>query len=155
PDARAVKILVVDDQPDLRFLFRVNLALEGYAVVEAADGISAVSAIRRETPDLMLLDVMMPRLDGWGVLDALRDDGRLDAPPVVLVSALVQPEDQIRAWLAGIAEYLAKPFSPSSLLDVVAQTLLRTDHAERRRRALANLGVSHPDADGARPHAAR
>lgn len=136
------RVLIVDDQPDIRLMCRVNLALEGYDVLEAADGEAGLAAAREHAPDLMLLDVMMPGLDGWSVLEAVKADPRVRHIPVILLTARVQREDEIRGWSSGAAEYLSKPFNPSSLSDVVKRVLNPDDsEAERRRRALEKLSI--------------
>jgi len=121
---------------------RVNLALEGYEVIEAADGEAGLNVVREQRPDLVLLDVMMPGVDGWQVLDELKADQRLAGIPVILLTARVQREDEIRGWSSGAAEYLSKPFNPSSLSDVVRRVLSSGEsEAERRRRALEKLSI--------------
>ncbi|MGZ4119833.1 MAG: response regulator transcription factor [Actinomycetota bacterium] len=135
------RILVVDDQPDIRLMCRVNLQLEGYEVLEAADGDAGLEMVRSDKPDLILLDVMMPGLDGWQFMEALKADAATSSIPVVMLTARVQREDEIRGWLSGAADYLPKPFNPSTLTEVVRQTLLNTDDEERRRRALEKLSI--------------
>lgn len=134
-------ILVVDDQPDIRLMCRVNLALEGYEVAEAMDGAAALAALDRIKPDLILLDVMMPGVDGWQVLDAIKADPELEHIPVVILTARVQREDELRGWSAGASEYLSKPFNPSTLTEVVQRVLLHRDDSERRRRAIEKLSI--------------
>ena len=89
-------ILVVDDEEEIRELCRVNLEFEGYAVVEAADGVEALEKARSERPDLIFLDVMMPRMDGWEVLRQLKEADDTSGIPVVLLTAKTGEEDQIR-----------------------------------------------------------
>jgi two-component system, OmpR family, alkaline phosphatase synthesis response regulator PhoP len=132
---------VVDDQPDIRLMCRVNLQLEGYEVLEAGDGDAGLERVRTEHPDLVLLDVMMPGLDGWQFMEAIKADPKTAEIPIVLLTARVQREDEIRGWLSGAADYLPKPFNPSTLTEVVRRTLL-SEHAEdRRRRALDKLSI--------------
>ena len=126
-------VLVVDDEPDVLLLCRVNLEFEGYRVIEAADGESALAALADEVPDVVLLDVMMPKLDGWSVLERIKADPRTAEVPVVMLTAKVQDHDQIRGWSSGAAEYITKPFSPLSLSQVV-QDVLDTDPEEEERR---------------------
>ena len=135
------RILVIDDQADIRLMCRVNLHLEGYEVAEAVDGESGLAAVREHKPDLILLDVMMPGLDGWQVLDALKADATTATIPVVMLTARVQREDEIRGWSSGAADYLAKPFNPSTLTEVVRRTLLHENDEDRRRRALEKLSI--------------
>jgi DNA-binding response OmpR family regulator len=120
---------------------RVNLQLEGYEVLEAPDGDAGLEMLRSEHPDLVLLDVMMPGLDGWQFMEALKSDAATASIPVVMLTARVQREDEIRGWLSGAAEYLPKPFNPSTLTEVVRRTLLNENDDDRRRRALEKLSI--------------
>ncbi|MFA5891265.1 MAG: response regulator [Actinomycetota bacterium] len=135
------RVLIIDDQPDIRLMCRVNLALEGFEVVEAGDGETGLAAARQGGIDLILLDVMMPGIDGWQVLAELKSDPGTNAIPVVLLTARVTREDEIRGWKAGAADYLPKPFNPSALTKVASRTLLVSDEDERRRRALQKLSI--------------
>jgi DNA-binding response OmpR family regulator len=135
------RILVVDDQPDIRLMCRVNLQLEGYEVIEAADGEAGLETVKNERPDLVLLDVMMPGLDGWQFMEAIKADEKTAKIPIVLLTARVQREDEIRGWLSGAADYLPKPFNPSTLTEVVRRTLLGNGGEDRRRRALDKLSI--------------
>jgi DNA-binding response OmpR family regulator len=114
-------VLVVDDEPDILLLHRLNLEAAGHRVVLAADGLTALERIDSDRPDAVVLDVMMPALDGWGFLDRLRDG---DAPPPVLVvSAKSSPGDVQRARDLGAADYLAKPYDSEELVRRVAALL--------------------------------
>jgi len=126
-------VLVVDDEPDVLLLCRVNLEFEGYEVIEAADGEQAMEQVRNRRPDVMLLDVMMPKMDGWQVLAAIKADEALADIPVVMLTAKVQDQDQIRGWSHGAADYITKPFSPLALSQVL-QDVLETDPEEEGRR---------------------
>jgi CheY-like chemotaxis protein len=126
-------VLVVDDEPDVLLLCRVNLEFEGYRVLEAGDGEAALARLADEVPDVVLLDVMMPKLDGWAVLERIKADPRTADVPVVMLTAKVQDHDQIRGWSSGAAEYITKPFSPLSLSQVV-QDVIDTDPDEEERR---------------------
>jgi DNA-binding response OmpR family regulator len=107
------RILVVDDDPDIRLLLRFELAAEGHGVVEAGNGEEAVAALAAGDIDLVLLDMMMPILDGWGVLRAL-DPGQ--APPVVVITALASDGDRhvLDLLELGAIDVIAKPFDPGS-----------------------------------------
>jgi DNA-binding response OmpR family regulator len=115
------KVLIVDDEPDILLMLRVTLETEGYVTTLAADGDVALQRMREDTFDLVLLDVMMPVLDGWGVLEALK--GADDAPRVVILSARSTPEDMARAHDLGAAAYLTRPFQIESLLAEIAAVL--------------------------------
>jgi CheY-like chemotaxis protein len=126
-------VLVVDDEPDVLLLCRVNLEFEGYEVIEAADGEQAMQQVQARRPDVVLLDVMMPKMDGWQVLAAIKADEALTDIPVVMLTAKVQDQDQIRGWSQGAADYITKPFSPLALSQVL-QDVLETDPEEEARR---------------------
>jgi CheY-like chemotaxis protein len=127
------RVLVVDDEPDVLLLCRVNLEFEGYEVVEASDGEQAMERLREQPFDVVLLDVMMPKMDGWQVLEAVKADDDLKDLPVVMLTAKVQDQDQIRGWSQGAADYITKPFSPLALSQVL-QDVLATDPEEEERR---------------------
>jgi len=133
--ARA-RVLVVDDEPDVLLLCRVNLEFEGYEVIEAHDGEEALARVRDASPDVVLLDVMLPELDGWQVLSAIKADVALREIPVVMLTAKAQDQDQIRGWSAGAAEYITKPFSPLALSQVLEDVLATAPEEEERRRRL-------------------
>lgn len=130
------RVLVVDDEPDVLLLCRVNLEFEGYEVMEASDGVEAMARVRDRRPDVVLLDVMMPRMDGWQVLKELKGDDDLKDIPVVMLTAKVQDQDQIRGWSSGASEYITKPFSPLSLSQVLDDVLSDDPGEEERRRSM-------------------
>ncbi len=126
------KVLIVDDEPDVLLLLRVNLDAAGYQTVLAADGETAINRIDDSDPDLVLLDIMMPVMDGWGVLRALAD--RPSAPRVVVVSAKSSDRDVVRALTSGALEYVTKPFDPDDLLRIVERVLASSlEELEARR----------------------
>ena len=115
------KILVVDDEPDILLMLRMALEDEGYDVVLAADGEMAMSRIEEHSPDLVVLDLMMPVLDGYGVLGRLQSQG--STLPVVVLSARSDQSDIDRALALGAAEFMSKPFDLDRLLALVAAKL--------------------------------
>ena len=117
------KILIADDDPIIIKLLQVNLEMEGYDVVTAQDGQDAVEKAGREHPDLVMLDIMMPRMDGWAARQALLADPALKDIPVIFLSARAQQADLRKGYEAGVAEYITKPFDPVDLLDVVQKVL--------------------------------
>ena len=117
-------ILVVDDDPKIVRLVRTYLERAGYRVTEAADGRSAISAIALEMPLLVVLDVMLPEVDGIAVLKAIR---RTDRTPVIILSARGLVDDRIAGLAAGADDYLPKPFSPAELVLRVQRILERGD----------------------------
>ena len=140
----AVRVLVVDDEAPIRELCRVNLELQGFDVLEAADGDEAVDAVRRHHPDVVFLDLMMPGVDGWEALRQIKEDPATADVPIVLLTARSADEDQVRGWNAGILEFVAKPFNPRALIDCVNRALEPRDPAEeadRRRRILEGLAM--------------
>ena len=114
------KVLIVEDHADVRVLVRMTLELEDYELHEASDGRAGLEMARSLKPALVLLDVMMPGLDGLSVCRAIRADASLRHTRVMLLSARGQAEDQRAGLAAGADRYLVKPFSPMSLLDVVS-----------------------------------
>jgi DNA-binding response OmpR family regulator len=131
------KVLVVDDEPDVVLLCRVNLEFDGFRVLEAATGEAALASLAEELPDVVLLDVALPETDGWQVLEAIKSDPRTRDVPVVMLTGRTRERDQVRGWAAGAAEYVTKPFSPRSLTRVVRDVLDTPPADERRRRELA------------------
>ncbi|HET7348806.1 MAG TPA: response regulator [Acidobacteriaceae bacterium] len=126
---RKYLILIADDRPSSRELLRVVLERAGYEVIEAQDGEAALEEIRARKPDLVLLDLQMPRLDGYGVLKAVRGDEHLAGLPVVALTASAMRGDRERILESGFTDYLAKPAGPDLLRDTVAR-LLREHGAE-------------------------
>src|SRR5947209_16619235 len=112
-------ILVVDDDPVIQKLLAVNFEMEGYRVITAGDGVEGIDKVRRERPDLVLLDVMMPRMDGIAVVRHLKADASIAAIPVILLSAKAQSTDINGGLDAGADDYVTKPFDPLELLDKV------------------------------------
>jgi len=120
---RVPNILIVDDQPDLRLLIRLTFSSTGHRVQEAADGETALAACAQTAPDVVLLDVMLPGIDGYEVCRRLKADARTRGAFVVLMTAGHQETERVRAEQAGADRYLAKPFSPAQLLDLVQREL--------------------------------
>ena len=135
-------MLVIDDEAPIRLLCRVNLEAEGMAVLEAADGPSGLEKARAELPDVILLDVMMPGLDGWRVAEELLDDPRTSAIPIVFLTARAELRDRARGLDLGGLDYVTKPFNPVELAPLVRDLLERVERGERdelRREKLAEL----------------
>ena len=118
-------VLVADDDPDILQLVSLRLANSGYEVMAAGDGEQALNAALERTPDLALLDVMMPKLDGYEVTARLRSDERTRHTPVILLTARVQEEDVARGTQAGADDYVKKPFSTQELRERVQAALGR------------------------------
>lgn len=125
------RVLVVDDNKVIRQLIKVNLELEGFEVVTANDGAECLDVVHRVCPDVITLDVVMPRLDGFGAAAQLRADPRTRDVPVAIVSACTQRE--VEAGIAaGVDAFLAKPFEPAELVRVVHRLIERRDRRERK-----------------------
>jgi DNA-binding response OmpR family regulator len=118
--AMPTTILVVDDDPVIQRLLSVNFEMDGYRVVTAGDGVEGLSRIAGDPPDLVLLDVMMPGMDGIEVVRRLKSDVATAAIPVILLSAKAQATDISGGLEAGADDYITKPFDPLELLDKVA-----------------------------------
>ncbi len=126
-------MLLVDDERSIRTICRVNLEGDGLAVAEADDGAEALEQVRRERPALVLLDVMMPDVDGWSVAEQLAaDEGTRDIP-VVFLSARAAREDRLRAQELGAVGYVVKPFDPLQLSGIVRDVLGRVAGGEREQ----------------------
>jgi len=139
---KATTVLVVDDEAPIRLLCRVNLEAEGMKVLEAADGIAGVEAARVERPDVILLDVMMPGMDGWQVAESLVEDETTNHIPLIFLTARAELRDRAKGLDLGGVDYITKPFNPVELASVVEQLLERVRRGERdqlRREKIAEL----------------
>lgn len=136
------RVLVVDDEAPIRLLCRVNLEAEGMQVLEAADGVAGVEAAKAERPDVILLDVMMPGMDGWQVAERLVEDDTTSQIPLIFLTARAELRDRARGLELGGVDYITKPFNPVELASVVEQLLERVRRGERdelRREKIAEL----------------
>jgi len=134
--------LVIDDEPPIRLLCRVNLEAEGMEVLEASDGPTGLEMARNDEPDVILLDVMMPGLDGWQVAEELIDGERTNAIPIVFLTARAEARDRARGLDLGGIDYVTKPFNPVELAPLVRELIARVERGERddlRREKLAEL----------------
>jgi DNA-binding response OmpR family regulator len=138
----AARVLVIDDEGPIRLLCRVNLEAAGMVVYEAEDGVTGLEVARRETPDVILLDVMMPGMDGWDVFGELLEDQRTANIPVVFLTARAELRDQARGLELGGIDYVTKPFDPLELAPLIVDLLERIERGDvqqRRRERLAAL----------------
>jgi DNA-binding response OmpR family regulator len=136
------KVLVIDDEAPIRLLCRVNLEAEKIDVLEAADGEAGLELARAELPDVILLDVMMPGLDGWQVAERLFDDEGTSEIPIIFLTARAELRDRARGLELGGVDYITKPFNPTELAAVVEGLLERVRRGERddlRREKIAEL----------------
>ena len=127
----STRVLVIDDEAPIRLLCRVNLEAEGMAVLEAADGAKGLELARDEQPDVVLLDVMMPGLDGWRVAEELLEDRRTNGIPIIFLTARAEFRDRARGLDIGGIDYVTKPFNPLELAPLVRDLLERIDRGER------------------------
>ena len=109
------RVLVIDDEPDVRWLLRLSLERVGHEVLLAEDGLRGVAMAQRQRPDVIVLDIMMPVMDGYGVLKALGKDTRTADLPVLVLTAKAIPEEEARVTGAGAKRFLTKPFDPEDL----------------------------------------
>ncbi|MFN0058108.1 MAG: response regulator [Planctomycetota bacterium] len=131
-DMKKQQIAVIEDESDLREVIQYNLEREGYRVLDAADGESGLALIRRETPDLVLLDLMLPRLDGIEVCRRLKADSATKPIPVIMVTAKGEESDVVLGLGLGADDYVTKPFSPKELIARVRAVLRRGQVKEDR-----------------------
>jgi len=141
-----IRVLVIDDEAPIRLLCRVNLEAEGIEVLEAADGTTGLDLARAEQreqrPDVVLLDVMMPRLDGWRVAEELLVDERTSEIPIIFLTARAEFRDRARGLDIGGIDYVTKPFNPLDLAPLVRELLDRIERGQRdelRGEKLAEL----------------
>jgi two-component system alkaline phosphatase synthesis response regulator PhoP len=137
-----IRVLVVDDEAPIRLLCRVNLEAEGMEVIEAGDGPTGIERAREDHPDVILLDVMIPGLDGWEVAEELLEDDRTNRIPIVFLTARAELRDQARGLDLGGVDYVTKPFNPVELAPMIRELLQRVGAGEReelRRAKLAEL----------------
>ncbi len=125
------KVLVIDDEAPIRLLCRVNLEAEGMGVVEAPDGRAGLELARTAAPDAILLDVMMPGLDGWAVADALLKDDATSTIPIVFLTARADLRDRARGMDLGGLDYITKPFNPVELPALVRRVVAAVEQGER------------------------
>jgi DNA-binding response OmpR family regulator len=127
---KLTRVLVIDDEAPIRLLCRVNLEAAQMEVLEAEDGPAGLEAARRERPDVILLDVMMPGMDGWQVLEELLADVRTQEVPIVFLTARAELRDQARGLELGGVDYITKPFNPVELAPLVQELLERVGRGE-------------------------
>lgn len=128
---------MVDDEPALLRLLKLNLEMEGHEPFLAGDGETAIARIESEQPDVVLLDVMMPALDGWQVLQRISDSSMTKKPKVIVVTAKVGDRNAAKAFELGASDYIPKPFDLTELMDRIDVVLNRSEEeAEARRMQL-------------------
>jgi len=124
-------VLVIDDEAPIRLLCRVNLEAEGASVLEADNGRDGIEMAKRERPDAILLDVMMPGMDGWTVAQELLEDEATRRIPIIFLTARADVRDRARGLGAGGLDYITKPFNPVELADLVGDVVDAVQRGER------------------------
>ncbi len=128
-----MKTLIVDDEAPIRLLCKVNLEAEGIEVLEAGDGVTGLEVARTQKPDAILLDVMMPGLDGWSVAEQLLADEATSAIPIIFLTARADLRDRVRGMDAGGLDYVTKPFNPLELATLVREVVDAVERGEREQ----------------------
>jgi len=147
-------VLAVDDDPGMLEMLRVGLELEGYRVITALDGRTALRKIHAENPALVILDVMMPGMDGWEVLDRIESSPQMAGIPVIMLTALTEDMDVMRGLEKGAIDYITKPFDVAHLiytvqlisarLDARGRDAYRRELMARRKRLMRDLSTLFP-----------
>lgn len=134
------KVLVIDDEPGIIDIVETNLLGDGFEVVSAKDGKEGLDKVRSENPELVVLDVMMPEMDGWEVLRQMESDPNTAGIPVIMLTAKASDEDYIHGLEEGAIEYITKPFYPQELVNRIKITLMVLNprmRDERRRNLIS------------------
>ncbi|HKY84168.1 MAG TPA: response regulator [Anaerolineales bacterium] len=127
-EPQAKRVVCIEDEPEMIDLVRLILGRKGFEVIGANGGVEGLDAVRREKPDLVLLDLMMPDMDGWEVYQQIKADPALRDIPVVVVTAKAQSIDKVLGLhIAKVDDYITKPFGPQELLESVAKILGETE----------------------------
>jgi DNA-binding response OmpR family regulator len=127
-ESQAKRVVCIEDEPEMIDLVRLILGRKGYEVIGANGGVEGLEAVRREKPDLVLLDLMMPDMDGWEVYQQIKADEALRHIPVVVVTAKAQSIDKVLGLhIAKVDDYITKPFGPQELLESVSKILGQSD----------------------------
>src|ERR1051326_8616542 len=130
------RILVVDDEPDITALVAYHLARGGYRVSTASNGADALTAVRAERPSLVVLDLMLPGLSGYEVIEQIRQDPATTDLPVLMLTARKEESDRVKGLTLGADDYLTKPFSPQEMVLRVGAILRRAKHTPASNSAL-------------------
>ncbi|MFM7605066.1 MAG: response regulator transcription factor [Prosthecobacter sp.] len=140
------RILIVDDEKDITVLVTLHLSQEGCEVIAVHNGLEVLETAAKERPQLIVLDIMLPGLDGWQVFRSLRTDARTRSIPVLMLSARSQPRDRINGLEMGADDYLTKPFSPRELVLRIRAILMNAANGIRQQNVNSSTSsISHPD----------
>ena len=115
----SMKILTVDDSRTMRDMLRMALSGAGFEVVQAVDGVDGLDVLERETPDVVITDINMPKMDGFGFIEGARQKDRFRVTPILVLTTESDPEKKQRAKSAGATGWIVKPFDPVKLVDVI------------------------------------
>jgi len=127
-ESQAKRVVCIEDEPEMIDLVRLILGRKGFEVIGANGGVEGLEAVRREKPDLVLLDLMMPDMDGWEVYQQIKADENLRHIPVVVVTAKAQSIDKVLGLhIAKVDDYITKPFGPQELLESIGKILGQSD----------------------------
>jgi two-component system alkaline phosphatase synthesis response regulator PhoP len=135
--AQMARVLVIDDEPDVLVLCKMNLEMAGHEVIEAQDGQTGIDLARDQCPDAVILDLMMPRVDGYEVLKALSEQRPAVDVTVVILTAKARQEDRLRCLRNGADGFVTKPFSPQDLVTTI-EGLLALDPGHRADKRMGN-----------------
>lgn len=140
------RVLVIDDDPSMLLMCRSVLQSDRHFVLEASDGASGLARAQTDHPSLIMLDLMMPTMDGFEVLAELAQNDRTKHVPVIVLTAKARKEDQIRSWQAGASGFVLKPFPPEQLLNAVTRVMAMTpfEREHHRKMALKELMSKDP-----------
>jgi DNA-binding response OmpR family regulator len=138
-----IRVLHIDDEAPIRLLARVNLMPERMEVIEAADGLTGVRLAKREQPDLILLNVNLPALDGWQVAEELHKDQETCEIPIVFLTARAELRERLRGFELGAVDYILKPFNPTELAPCIRGLLERLERGERDELRRARISELH------------
>lgn len=129
-------VLVVDDEERIRDIIREYLEFEGFVCLEAGDGIGAINTVKEKNPDLVVLDIMMPKVDGF---TALREIRKFSQVPVIMLSARGEEYDKLFGFEMGVDDYITKPFSPKEVVARIKAILKRSGSAEKPKSGIITL----------------
>ena len=119
------KILIVEDEPDFRVALRMRLEANGYNIIEADDGMKGLDAVRQQNPDLIILDVMLPRMNGFKLARLLKYSAKYKSVPLMMLTVMSQASDRKMGQAVGADAYMTKPYQPQELLNTIATLISR------------------------------
>ena len=137
-DMKDIKILVVDDEQGIRDIIKEYCILEGYEIIEAVDGVDALNKFQQHDVSFVILDVMLPKLDGWKVCRNIRETSRV---PIIMLTARGEEYDKLFGFELGVDDYIVKPFSPKELLARIKAILARGNNQEKEEKVNTKIQV--------------